>query len=206
MNGHETEVKFHVRDLKKIETRLLKLKARLIQPRTHETNLRFDTPNNDLRKSKRVLRLRQDDKTRFTFKGPSAEKEDGITSRREIEFIVEDHESAKQFLEALGYQPVVFYEKFRATYELNNTHIMLDELPYGTFIEIEGQNAEEIRSISNLLGLNWEAMIKAGYHALYDRISGKYGLDNSRLGFEELKNTKIDITDLGITAADSGNS
>ncbi len=202
MNGHETEVKFHVHDLKKIETRLLELEARLIQPRTHETNLRFDTVSNDLRSSQRVLRLRQDDKARFTFKGPSVENEGGVVSRREIEFVVEDHESAKQFLEALGYQAVVFYEKFRATYELNNTHIMLDELPYGTFVEIEGENTGEIHNIANLLGLNWGAMIKAGYHALYDRFSEKYGLDNSKLSFEELKNTKIDIADLEITAAD----
>jgi adenylate cyclase class 2 len=202
MNGHETEVKFHARDLKKIETRLLELKARLIQPRTHETNLRFDTAASDLRKNKNVLRLRQDDKARFTFKGPSVEGEQGVASRVEIEFVVEDYDSAKQFLEALGFQVVVFYEKFRATYELNDTCIMLDELPYGTFVEIEGEDIETIRKIADLLGLNWDAMVKAGYHALYDRISGKYGLDNSTLSFEELKNTKIDIADLGIVAAD----
>ena len=202
MNGHETEVKFHVRDLKKIETRLLELKARLIQPRTHETNLRFDTPNSGLRNSGHVLRLRQDDRARFTFKGPSVEKEDGVASRVEIEFVVEDHESAKQFLEALGFQAVVFYEKFRATYELNGTHIMLDELPYGTFIEIEGEDIESIHSTANLLGLNWDAMARAGYHALYDRFSRKYGLDNAKLSFEELKDVKIDIADLGVTAAD----
>jgi adenylate cyclase class 2 len=202
MTGHETEAKFHVRDLRKIEARLLELKARLIQPRTHETNLRFDTENSDLRNSQRVLRLRQDDKARFTFKGPSVEKELGVPSRREIEFIVEDHESAKQFLEALGFQAVVFYEKFRTTYELGDTHIMLDELPYGTFVEIEGEDVEAIRNIASQLGLNWDAMIKAGYHALYDRVSGKYGLDNSKLSFEELKNTKIDIADLEISAAD----
>ena len=57
-------------------------------------------------------------KARFTFKGPSEEEEGGILSRQEIEFVVGDFESAKQFLEALGYEVVVFYEKFRTTYEL----------------------------------------------------------------------------------------
>ena len=170
MNGHETEAKFYVKNLRKIELRLQELKAQLIQPRIHETNLRFDNANNDLRNSFRVLRLRQDEKARFTFKGPSVEKEGGILSRREIEFVVEDFENAKQFLEALGFEVVVFYEKFRTTYELNDTHIMLDELPYGEFVEIEGENVEAIHNIANLLGLNWDAMIKAGYHALFERV------------------------------------
>ncbi|MDD2923133.1 MAG: class IV adenylate cyclase [Anaerolineales bacterium] len=202
MNGRETEVKFHVNNLRKIEMRLLELKAHLIQSRAHEINLRFDTSDSDLRKNKRVLRLRQDDKARLTFKCPSVEMEDGVASRTEIEFAVEDFESAKQFLEALGFHAVVFYEKFRATYELNDTHIMLDELPYGTFVEIEGEDIAELHNIANQLGLNWGAMIKAGYHALYSRVSEKFGLDNSRLSFEELKNAKISAADLEIIAAD----
>jgi len=202
MNGHETEAKFYIQDLGKIELRLQELKAQLIQPRTHETNLRFDNANNDLRSTSRVLRLRQDEKARFTFKGPSVEKEGGILSRREIEFVVEDFESAKQFLEALGYEAVVFYEKFRATYELSDTHIMLDELPYGEFLEIEGENVEAIHNIANLLGLNWESMIKAGYHALFERAAEKYNLEPSQLSFAALENVKITPDDLGIQAAD----
>jgi adenylate cyclase class 2 len=202
MNEQEIEAKYHVKDLKKIELRLRDLKAQLIQPRVHETNLRFDRPNRELRDTFRVLRLRQDDKARFTFKGPSMEAEGGILSRQEIEFFVGDFESARKFLEAIGFEVVVFYEKFRTTYELNNTHIMLDELPYGDFIEIEGNDVDVIRSISDLLGLNWNAMIKAGYHALFERAAGKYGLDNSQLSFENLKNTKISIGDLNIIAAD----
>ena len=202
MNGQETEAKFHVQNLRKIELRLLELKAQLIQPRVHEVNLRFDRPDGELRNSFRVLRLRQDDIARFTFKGPSVEKEGGILSRQEIEFEVGDFDSAKHFLEAVGFQVVVFYEKFRTTYELNNTHIMLDELPYGSFIEIEGENVETIRSVADAIGLNWEAMVKAGYHALFERVAGKYGLDVSKLSFENLKGVTIKTTDMGIVAAD----
>ena len=202
MNGQEIEAKFHVQNLRKIELRLLELKAQLIQPRVHEVNLRFDRPDGELRNSFRVLRLRQDDIARFTFKGPSVEETGGILSRQEIEFEVGDFDSAKQFLEAIGFQVVVFYEKFRTTYELNDTHIMLDELPYGSFVEIEGENAETIHSIANLLGLNWDAMVKAGYHALFERVAGKYGLDVSKLSFENLEGVTIKTTEMGIFAAD----
>jgi adenylate cyclase, class 2 len=202
MNGQETEAKFYVKNLGKIELRLQELKAQLIQPRTHETNLRFDNANNDLRNSFRVLRLRQDEKARFTFKGPSVEQDGGILSRREIEFVVDDFERAKEFLEALEYKVVVFYEKFRATYDLNNTHIMLDELPYGEFVEIEGENAEAIRSVAGMLGLNWDAMVKAGYHALFERVTEKYNLEPSQLSFAALEKVKITVDNLGIQAAD----
>jgi adenylate cyclase class 2 len=202
MTTHETEVKFHIKDLKKIETRLLALKAHLIQPRVHETNFRFDTPDNALRKNQRSLRLRQDDKARFTFKGPSFEKERGVVSREEIEFVVEDFDRARKFLEALGYQAMIFYEKFRAIYELNGLHIMLDELPYGTFIEIEGEDVEAIHSLVVQLELNWDAMIKAGYHALFDRIVVKYGFDRTKLSFEQLKDRHVDLADMQIIAAD----
>ena len=61
-------------------------------------------------------------------------------SRTEIEFGVDDFAKAKQFLEHLGYQSILVYEKYRTTYELDHAHIMLDELPYGNFIEIEGED------------------------------------------------------------------
>ncbi len=202
MDGYETEAKFHIRNLGRIESRLLELKARLIQPRIHEINLRFDNAGDELRSSLRVLRLRQDEKARLTFKGPSVEQAGGILSRREIEFVVEDFDKAREFLEALGYRVVVFYEKFRATYELGTSHIMLDELPYGHFLEIEGENAEEIRKVADLLGLDWGAMVRAGYHALFDRVSGKFKIDPSQLSFAALEKVKITADDLEIRPAD----
>jgi adenylate cyclase, class 2 len=202
MNGHETEVKFHVQNLRKIELRLQLLKAQLIQARTHEKNLRFDSASNELRSTYRVLRLREDEKARFTFKGPSIVQDEGILSRREIEFVVEDFNSAKEFLEALGYRVVVFYEKFRATYKLYDTHIMLDELPYGEFVEIEGEDVKAIHNTANLLGLNWNAAIKAGYHALFERVAEKFNLEPSQLSFPALNQVKITAEDLGVEAAD----
>ncbi|MBV6393626.1 MAG: hypothetical protein KPEEDBHJ_02868 [Anaerolineales bacterium] len=202
MNGRETEAKFYINDLKRVEARLLELKARLIQPRIHEINLRFDNPGGELRRKKQVLRLRKDADAKFTFKGPSAEQAGGVLSRREIEFTVGDFDAAREFLQALGFSPVVFYEKYRATYEINSLHVMLDELPYGNFVEIEGQDIEAIRKTADALGLKWEAMVKAGYHALFERVAEKFGLDSSRLSFDALKSGHIRAEDLSISPAD----
>jgi adenylate cyclase, class 2 len=168
----------------------------------HEVNLRFDNPNGDLRRDLKVLRLRQDTEAKFTFKGPSEMRECGVLSRREIEFTVGSFDAAKEFLEALGYVPVVFYEKYRTTYELHNVHIMLDELPYGDFVEIEGEDIGTLREVAHLLGLNWEVIVKAGYHALFERITGKYKLDPEQLSFDALKSVQITEEDLLIVPAD----
>jgi len=79
---------------------------------------------------------------------------------------------------------------------------MLDELPYGEFVEIEGENVDEIHNIANLLSLKWDVMIKAGYHALFERVAGKFNLELSQLSFSAVEKSKITPDDLGIQAAD----
>ncbi len=202
MNGQETEVKFFVKDLERVEMRLRELKAHLIQARVHEVNLRFDNPKGDLRREFKVLRLRNDTEAKFTFKGPSEERADGVLSRREIEFSVSSFDAAKEFLEALGYVQVAFYEKYRSIYEVNDTHVMLDELPYGNFVEIEGENINTLREVASLLHLNWEATVNVGYLVLFDRLSTKYKLEPGQLSFKALKSVHITTEDLSIVPAD----
>ncbi len=201
MNGQETEAKFYVKDLSKIKWRLHELKAELIQPRIHETNLRFDTVARDLRNAGRVLRLRQDDRARMTYKGPS-DKTEGVMSREEIEFIVEDFERAKGFIEALGYQVMVFYEKFRATYQLEDAHIMLDELPYGEFVEIEGKDISSVKKIAANLRLRWDAAIAKSYQALFESVAGARGLNKGQLSFDVFEGGKPSAGELGVIEAD----
>src|SRR5262245_44580335 len=169
----EIEAKFHVQDLKKIESRIRELDARLIQPRTLETNIRFDLPDARLRSEGRVLRLRQDTAPRLTYKG-AGQGDHGIVTRTEIEFTVEDFEKAKSFLEALGYQQIFEYEKYRSTHLFQSAegsvHVMLDELPYGNFVEIEGENTQGIHGLADQLKLNRDAAISMSYAALFERL------------------------------------
>lgn len=209
----ETEVKFHVRDLERIESRLLDLDAHLIQPRILETNIRFDLPDGGLRSEGRVLRLRQDTAARLTYKGAS-KNEQGVLSRREVEFVVEDFEKAKLFLEALGYRKLFYYEKYRTTYELPQTsevlrdlgglaHVMLDELPYGNFVEIEGDSIEALRDVAQKLGLKWDAAVAASYHALFERLRAKHPqLDPAQISFAALNGMNVTAGELSVHAAD----
>ncbi|MCL4531381.1 MAG: hypothetical protein M1282_18505, partial [Chloroflexi bacterium] len=109
--------------------------------------------------------------------------------------------SAKQFIEALGYDVVFVYEKFRTTFELDRAHIMLDETPIGDFIEIEGA-METLKPIANKLGLNWDAAVPASYHALFKRVCEARGFAFRDLSFENFKGLKISESDLRVTVAD----
>jgi adenylate cyclase class 2 len=201
LSGRETEAKFYVRDLNRIKSRLLELDARLIQKRILETNIRFDLPGARLRAEGRVLRLRRDVDTKLTYKSAS-KNEQGVLSREEIEFVVGDFEKARRFLEALGYEKLVYYEKYRTTYELNDTLIMLDELPYGNFVEIEGETVDAIRAISNQLNLNWDTTVATSYNALFDRARKALNLSMQDLSFAEFAGINVDAAHLKVHPAD----
>jgi adenylate cyclase, class 2 len=191
----ETEIKFLIDELSIFEKRLKDAGALLHQVRIHELNLRFDTPDLHLAKQFQVLRLRQDQSVHLTFKGPSDPASD-VSIRQEIEFEVSDPASARLFLEALGYQVTISYEKYRTTYALDQCEIMLDELPYGNFIEIEGPDLPSIHAVANNLKLDWEGRIKLGYLVIFDQLKEKFNLTASDLLFSELKNCKYSMSEL----------
>ncbi len=201
-SGQETEAKFYVQDLKKLEARLQDLSAQLVQSRTLETNIRFDLPDGRLRAEGRVLRLRQDTAVRLTYKS-AGKREQGILSREEIEFVVESFEKAKRFLEALGYQEMTFYEKYRTTYKLNETLIMLDELPYGDFAEIEGENLQSIQAVADRLNLRWETAAETSYLMLFERVCKTMHLSCKELSFANFVGIKVTAADLNVQAADN---
>jgi len=201
MNGQETEVKFYVRDLKKIEMRLLDWKARLIQPRVYEINYRYDLPDGSLRAGGLVLRLRYDTNAYLTFKGPST-LVDGIFSRRELEFTVSDFGTARNFLEALGYVQILIYEKYRAIYELSDCLVMLDELPIGDFVEIEGSDSSGIHKLTEKISLDFESAVGAGYAKIFDSYNSRKGLPSSDLTFDAMRGNKPSPEELNVRAAD----
>ena len=209
----EIEAKFYVQDLERIRRRLQELEALLIQPRVLEINIRFDLPDGGLSSERRVLRLRQDTEAKLTYKGGST-NEQGILSRTEIEFTVDDFEKAKAFLEALGYQSIFYYEKYRTTYELKQTsefsqelggliHVMLDELPYENFIEIEGETPESIRAVADLLNLKLENATPTSYHMLHVQLCEKHPeLDPKTLSFAALEGLSVSVEELGVRTGD----
>ncbi len=199
--NQETEAKFYVGSPKLITQRLLLMEARTCTPRVHELNLRFDTPAGELERSGCVLRLRRDQEVRLTYKD-AGRLEEGALSRRELEFTVGEFDAAQQFLEALGYKVIFIYEKYRTTYELGDARIMLDELPFGDFVEIEGE-FETLKPVAAQLGLDWDAAIPLNHHALFERLHIARQLRFRDLTFQNFAGLSVQPADLGVTPADN---
>jgi len=197
----ELEVKFYVADLPALEARLKSLGATLVQPRTYEINLRFDTPEGDLTRSYQVLRLRKDTVARVTYKGPSRSQE-GVRIRQEYEFTVSDFDAAHKLFLALGYKVALVYEKYRTVYKLAGVEITLDEMPYGDFTEIEGPDPGSIREANRQLGLDWGARIFESYTLLFQRLKDKMGLSFRDLSFDNFAALEVTPAMLNVRPAD----
>lgn len=198
--AQEIEAKFYVMRPDELRRRLEALGAKLTEPRILEVNIRFDTPQQEFQQSGRVLRLRQDSRVRLTYKD-SDKIQSGAMSRREIEFTVSDFDSAKEFLEALGYQVALTYEKYRTTYQMPGVEIMLDEMPYGNFVEIEGDEAQ-LRPTADKLRLKWEAAIQDSYSGLFAKLRARRHMQVRDLTFENFKAVEVSADDLGVQPAD----
>jgi adenylate cyclase class 2 len=93
-----------------------------------------------------------------------------IKQRREEETVVADPEAMEAILVALGFTPALVYEKRRQTWRLGKAEIVIDVLPFGLFMEIEGR-VTDIRTAERKLGLKG---LKAE-NATYPQLTVKHG-------------------------------
>jgi adenylate cyclase class 2 len=201
MDGQETEAKFLVRSLAILERRLKQVDARLVHKRALEVNMRFDYPDGRLKKEGRVLRLREFDQSLLTYKGSSTET-NGVLSRMELELAVGDVETAQAILKELGFRQVAVYEKYRRIYELQKCEIMLDELPIGDFVEIEGPDPASIMNLAQRLGLDPDKIIKESYLGIFEHYCATRALAPDQLTFNALKGVIPSPKDLRLSPAD----
>lgn len=195
-NGLEIEVKFLVRDLAAIRSRLGLAGGSLSKVRIYERNIRFDTPWESLLMQGKLLRLRQDTVARITFKAePEEQHTSEVRIREEIEMEVEDFDTAVHILEKIGFVQKEVYEKYRETFLLDGVEVVLDELPFGDFVELEGSE-QAIRRVADRLALAWDKRILSNYLALMAEIKSAYQLPFDDLTFENFAGLQATIGDL----------
>jgi adenylate cyclase class 2 len=133
-----------------------------------EENVIYTGPGLD--PARRVLRLRRKGgRAVFTFKERDLSKS-AIKRQREEETEVSDADALASILEALGYRPVLVYEKRRETWRMAGTEVVIDELPFGLFVEIEGEEASIIE-VEKLLGLD----AAEAEHSPYPELTLRHG-------------------------------
>ena len=75
-----------------------------------------------------------------------------IKHQREEETEVADADAAHRILTALGFRPALIYEKRRARWKVGKAKVVIDELPFGLFMEIEASEKKIVR-VEALLGM-----------------------------------------------------
>jgi len=158
----ETEVKSEVSDLAPIRDRLYALGARHLST-VEEENAYFDR-DGELEARGQSLRLRQDQRVRLTWKGPS-DFRDGVVVRPEVEVTVSSFADAMEILDRLGFRPTERLEKHRETWRLRDVELALDSLSFGYFVELEGERAS-IEAVARELGLDVRQGIGVSYRKL----------------------------------------
>jgi adenylate cyclase, class 2 len=194
MNYLETEIKLYVPDLNAVIQRLESIGGKLVHPRVFEYNVRYENAEKTLTPSGIVIRLRRDAVTRLTFKSPGSVAGDAIRTRFEAEVEVSDFDTMETILGQLGYYPYMIYEKYRTTYELEgesgSAEIVFDEMPYGHFMEIEG-DPKAIESMITRLELNDALRCKDSYAALFDLVRRNLDLNFQDLTFDNFKDIDV---------------
>ena len=187
----ETEVKFYLPNIDSIRTRLIDLGA-VFKHRTFETNIRFEDPEKSLIKKRSLLRLRKDKKITLTFKSEPPFKDDQFKILKEFEVEVSDFDAMEHILKSLGFKEEQVYEKWREIYVFGDTHLCLDTMPYGDFLEIEGTK-ESIQQLALKIGLLWEKRILLNYLAIFDIIKRQLNLSFYDVTFSNFNNIQFDM-------------
>ena len=123
-----------------------------------------------------VLRVRKtQDKTILTFKR-RIQNDFDVKQQIEHETEIANAEEIENIIENLGFVPRLVYEKRRKTWNFRQVEIVLDELPFGLFMEIEG-SITEIAEAEMLLEIeDFETE-----HETYPRLTVKFGERNGDL-------------------------
>ena len=167
---NELEAKLKVASLSPVRRALRAAGAEHIET-VLQTDLYFDTPGAELRRSDCALRIRRCRHLRgkgkgesggacVTFKGSRAPHR-RIKVRREVQTHVEDGDALAEVFGACGLKPVMKVQKRRASYRLGRCRIELDELPLiGCFVEVEGPSERAIAAARRKLSLEGRPILR----------------------------------------------
>lgn len=164
----ETEVKLRTEDFDSVRARLEALGGRLKERVEEERDVLFRSAADPQALEGQVLRLRLVGREGWlTWKG-EASFSGGVKRREEVQTRVADAAAMRALLERLGYEASLEFGKRREYWDLRGLTVSLDELPWGRYVEVEGE-AEELERAVEELGLADAERVEEGYPQLAAR-------------------------------------
>lgn len=126
-----------------------------------------------LDKTLSILRIRiTQDKAVLTFK---RRIENDFSVKQQIEYESEfaEVDELREIIRNLGFMPRLIYEKRRKTWHFQDVEVVLDVLPFGIYMEIEG-SVTAIKKAEMILGLE-DLEVE---HETYPRLTARLGKMN----------------------------
>ena len=120
-----------------------------------------------------VVRIRKTERRSILTYKRRLEDISDVKHQIEYESEIGNPESVTKILHELNVVPKLVYEKRRATWKLRSVEIVLDELPFGQFMEIEG-SLTGIKEAEMLLGID----DLETEHETYPRLTAQLGKKN----------------------------
>ncbi|WP_272699969.1 class IV adenylate cyclase [Desulfovibrio sp. Fe33] len=162
----ECELKYLEADLDELAAKLAAAGAGT-SGRYFEENIVFDRPDRSLKAAGVLLRLRErQGRGVLTVKRlPENPEPSALKIFEEIQTGVDDPAAMGAALGAVGFVPAFRYEKVREKWSHMECVVCLDRLPFGDFVEIEGEEVKVFACAADL-GLDSACTTKATYHGL----------------------------------------
>ena len=175
----EIERKYRFSDFAVLRTRLRDARGEYVG-REFEENTVWDTASRELRERGVLLRLRSVGSNHILcLKKPP--KESRIQTENkvfdEVETRVADPDAMGHVFRDLGYEIAFRYEKFRETWRMGGVTVCLDHLPFGRFVELEGDE-ESIPAAEAALALQGCPWTTMNYHELNKLCRRERGLED----------------------------
>ena len=163
----EVEVKLRIPSTAALRPVLEQAGFTPIHPAAREANCLWDR-GGELLARDCALRLRQyGGQALLTWKGPKV-ADPHLKIRPEVETTVADPAAMEAILRALGYEPVLAMDKTRSIWGRAGLEACLDDTPYGSFLELEGDRAAITAAMAEL-GLGQDLIEPRSYAALYSQ-------------------------------------
>jgi adenylate cyclase class 2 len=161
----ETEVKLRIPSTASLAPQLLALGFTEETPPQLERSVLWDR-DTELLSQGCALRVRNyAQRAWITWKGPKVQ--DALLKiRPELETALTDSATMEGILRALGYAPVMAMEKTRSVLRREGLVACLDDTPFGSYLELEGE-PPAIRAAMESLGLGAELAELRSYPTLF---------------------------------------
>lgn len=187
MKRVKQEVKIDVGDMDIIK-KLRENKAVLLGS-CKEVTTRYDTEDRQFENLGKYIRVMEGFKNCITLKEKTDESET-LFVRDEFEIEIDDVENAKIILEKIELVPILRMEKYRLKWNLNGIRINLDELPFGIYMEIHG-NEKDIKTAMEILKIQNEEKIIGTYWDIYSEYKLKNNWKDDNITFSNGYNYKL---------------